>query len=173
MVFHWRLSDSKSPQVSRILLNILAVFNNALVWMVSTRPPTSKSSRIFHSWRVFDTSTNWRFFTGVNAQLLSTLLSILTGFGGAVVCMVSFHFLVLFQKLILYTVSPSPFFFSFSLRGGGGVSKYLTNFRLSFIFTFWFAGTSKSTRWLFFFLIKTMSGHLTGTGLCISISKSQ
>ena len=47
MVFHWSLSDWKSPQVSRTLLSILAVFNNAVVWMVSTRPPTSKSSRPF------------------------------------------------------------------------------------------------------------------------------
>ena len=45
MVFHWSLSDTRSPQVSRYLLSILAVFNNAVVWMVSTRPPTSKSSR--------------------------------------------------------------------------------------------------------------------------------
>ena len=43
MVFHWSLSDSKSPQVSKTLLSILAVLNNAVVWMVSTRPPTSKS----------------------------------------------------------------------------------------------------------------------------------
>ena len=35
MVFHWRLGDSKSPQVSRTLLSILAVFNNAVVWRVS------------------------------------------------------------------------------------------------------------------------------------------
>ena len=49
MVFHWRLSDSKCPQVSRTLLRILAVFNNAVVWMVSTRPPTSKSSRPFNN----------------------------------------------------------------------------------------------------------------------------
>ena len=48
MVFHWSLSDSKSPQVSRTLLSILAVFNNAVVWMVSTHPPTSKSSRPFN-----------------------------------------------------------------------------------------------------------------------------
>ena len=47
MVFHWSLSDSESPQVSRILLNILAVLNNAVLWMVSTRPPTSKSSSPF------------------------------------------------------------------------------------------------------------------------------
>ena len=49
MVFHWRLSDSKSPQVSMTLLSILAVFNNAVVWMVSTRSPTSKSSRPFNN----------------------------------------------------------------------------------------------------------------------------
>ena len=47
MAFHWSLSDSKSPQVSRTLLSILAVLNNAVVWMVSTRPPTSKSSSPF------------------------------------------------------------------------------------------------------------------------------
>ena len=49
MVFHWRLSQSKSPQVSRTLLSILTVFNYAVVWMVSTRPPTSKSSRPFNN----------------------------------------------------------------------------------------------------------------------------
>ena len=49
MVFHLRLSDIKSPQVSRTLLSILAVFNNAVVWMFSTRPPTSKSSRPFNN----------------------------------------------------------------------------------------------------------------------------
>ena len=48
MVFHWKLSDSKSLHVSRTLLSILAVFINAVVWMVSTRPPTSKSSRLFN-----------------------------------------------------------------------------------------------------------------------------
>ena len=47
MAFHWRLSDSKSPQFSRTLLNILAVLNNAVVWTVSTRPSTSKSSSPF------------------------------------------------------------------------------------------------------------------------------
>ncbi len=49
MIFHGRLSDSKSPQVSRTPLIILALFNNAVVWMVSTRPPTSKSSRPFNN----------------------------------------------------------------------------------------------------------------------------
>ena len=45
MIFHWSLSDSKSPQVSRARLRILAVLSNAVVWIVSTRPPISKSSR--------------------------------------------------------------------------------------------------------------------------------
>ena len=49
MVFPWRLSDSKSLQVSRTLLSILAIFNNAVVRMVSTRPSTSKSSRLFNN----------------------------------------------------------------------------------------------------------------------------
>ena len=49
MVFHWSLSDSKSPQVSRTRLSILAVLSNAVVWTVSTRPPTSKSSRPFNN----------------------------------------------------------------------------------------------------------------------------
>ena len=44
MVFHWSLNDSKSPQVSGTLLSILAIFNNAVVWTVSTRPLISKSS---------------------------------------------------------------------------------------------------------------------------------
>ena len=49
MVFHWRLSDSKSPQVSRTLLSILAVFYNAVIWMVSTQLPTSESSSPFNN----------------------------------------------------------------------------------------------------------------------------
>ena len=47
MVFHWSLSNSESPQVSRTLLSILAVLNNAVVWMVSTRPSFSKYSSHF------------------------------------------------------------------------------------------------------------------------------
>ena len=49
MVFHGKLSDRKSPQVSRTLLSILAVLNNAVIWIVSTRLPTSKSSRPFNN----------------------------------------------------------------------------------------------------------------------------
>ena len=49
MVFHLSLSDNKSPQVSRTLLSILAVLNNAVVLMVSTLLPTSKSSSPFNN----------------------------------------------------------------------------------------------------------------------------
>ena len=49
MVFHWSLSDSQSFHVPRTRLRILAVLSNAVVWIVSTRPPTSKSSRLFNN----------------------------------------------------------------------------------------------------------------------------
>ena len=49
MVFQWSLSDSKSPQISRTRLRILAVLSNAVIWIVSVRPPTSKSSRPFNN----------------------------------------------------------------------------------------------------------------------------
>ena len=39
----------ESPQVSRTLLSILAVFNNAVFWMISTRLPSSMSSRPFNN----------------------------------------------------------------------------------------------------------------------------
>ena len=47
--FHWSFSVIKSPQVSRTLLSILVVLNNGVVWIVSPRPPTSKSSSPFIS----------------------------------------------------------------------------------------------------------------------------
>ena len=49
MVFLWSLSDSKSPQVSRTLLSILAVLNSFAVWMVPTHPTNSKSSTPFNN----------------------------------------------------------------------------------------------------------------------------
>ena len=49
MVFHWSLSDSKYPQVSRTRLRSLAVLSNTVIWIVSSRSPTSKSSRPFNN----------------------------------------------------------------------------------------------------------------------------
>ena len=45
MVSQRSLRDSKSPLVSRVLLSIQTDLNNAVVWMVSTRPLISKSFR--------------------------------------------------------------------------------------------------------------------------------
>ena len=47
MVLHWSLSDSKSLQVSRTPLSILADLNNTVVWIVSTHPVISKSFGAF------------------------------------------------------------------------------------------------------------------------------
>ena len=44
MVFHWSLSDSKFPQVSRTPHSILVDLNNVVVRTVSNRPVISKSS---------------------------------------------------------------------------------------------------------------------------------
>ena len=43
MVFHWCLRDGKPPQVPMTLLGILAYFNNAVIWTISTRSVSSKS----------------------------------------------------------------------------------------------------------------------------------
>ena len=53
----------KSPQVSRTLLSTLAVLNNVVVWMVSTRPPTSNSSSPFS--KPFVTVPNAPFTIGI------------------------------------------------------------------------------------------------------------
>ena len=109
--FYWSLSDSKSPQVSRTLLGILAVFCNVVVWMVSACPHISKFSSpfnnplvtvpkapitisiivtvMFHSF-----SISWWSFPGVwvthkSPQISRTLLNILAILNNAVVWMVS------------------------------------------------------------------------------------
>ena len=62
MVFHWSWSDSLSPQVSRTRLRILAVLCNLVVWIVSTRPPTSKSSRPFNNPLIIMPNWHNRYF---------------------------------------------------------------------------------------------------------------
>ena len=83
MVSHWSLSDSKSPQVSRTRLRILAVLSNAVVWIVSTRPPTSKSSMPFNNLLVIvpkapitiDTIVTFMFHSFFNSLARSSYLS--------------------------------------------------------------------------------------------------
>ena len=71
MVFHWSLSDSKTPQVSRTRLRILVVLSNAVIWIVSTRPPTSKSSRPFNNPLVIVPKAPITIGTIVTVMLLS------------------------------------------------------------------------------------------------------
>ena len=47
MVLHWSLSDSKSLQISKILLSILVDLNDAVDYMISTCPFISKASSRF------------------------------------------------------------------------------------------------------------------------------
>ena len=49
MVFNWSLSDSKSLQVSGTRLRILTVLRNSVIWIVSNRPPSTRSSRPFNN----------------------------------------------------------------------------------------------------------------------------
>ena len=53
MIFHWIPSDSKSPQISRTLLSIIADIKNALVWMVSIPPRIPSSPVSFLMGRLF------------------------------------------------------------------------------------------------------------------------
>ena len=73
MVFHSSLSDSKSPQVSRTLLSILADLNNAidaLILMGSTRPFISKSSNPFTS--SLGTVSSTPITVGITVSILGT-----------------------------------------------------------------------------------------------------
>ena len=83
MVFHWRLSDSKSPHIFRTHLRILTVLSNAVVWIVSTRLPTSKSSMPFNNPLVIvpkapitiDTIVTFTFHSFFNSLARSRYLS--------------------------------------------------------------------------------------------------
>ena len=95
MVFHWSLSDCKSPQFSRILLSISHNLN--LVWTVSVHPPISNPS--------IPLPSHWGYFRVYQLQLVSPSLS----------C--SIPFLVLWQGLSTYL---SFRFLWFSLGGSLG-----------------------------------------------------
>ena len=129
MVFHWSLSDSKSPQVSRTLLSILADLNNVVVWMVSTRPLISKPSSpfnnpsvtvpkapiiiginiafMFHSFFQFPSRSTLaddlrlEFVWQQVSSVSRTLLSILADLDNAVVWMVSTRPLISMSLLLL------------------------------------------------------------------------
>ena len=90
--FHWSVSDSNFPPVSRTLLSILADLNKAVLWMISIRPPISNSySTPFPS--------HWRPFQVRKLLLLSPFISYSTAFlvlWQSLSTCLSFHFLWFF-----------------------------------------------------------------------------
>ena len=121
MVFHWSLSDRKSPQVYRTRLRILAVLSNAVVWIVSTRPPISKSSRPFNNSLVtvpkapitIGTIVTFMFHSFFNSLARSRYLSFFSlftpGQQSRQFCRYSF-FCWFLQKPFVYIVSDIFFF---------------------------------------------------------------
>ncbi len=80
MVFHRSVSDSKSPQVSRTILRILAVLRNAVIWIVSTNP--NWYNRHFHVPQFFQFSSKvevliLRYILWSTGTAKSTILQIL------------------------------------------------------------------------------------------------
>ena len=104
------LSDSKSPQVSRTRLRILAVLSNAVVWIVSARPPISKSSRPFNNPLVIvpnapitiDTIVTFMFHSFFNFLVSSRYLSFFS---------LSFRFILWSAGTAKSTILPILFFF--------------------------------------------------------------
>ena len=72
---HWSLRDSKSPQVSKTLFNIMVDLNNAVVLRVSTCPLISKSSIHFTSPLTFIHSAPTTICITVNFMFHSFLFS--------------------------------------------------------------------------------------------------
>ena len=109
MVFHRRLSDSKSPQISRIHLSILAIFNNTVVWMVSTRPPTFKSSKPFNNSLVtvpkapitIGIIITFMFYSFFNSLARSKYLSLFSHSS-------SYHYYIIALSQILSTLQAIP-----------------------------------------------------------------
>ena len=75
MIFHWNLSDNKSPQISRTLLHIQANFSNALVWMVSVFCLISYSPSLFS--QPFGSLQNTPTTIGIINTHSSTVFSVL------------------------------------------------------------------------------------------------
>ena len=111
VVFLLRLSDSKSPQVSRTLLNILADLNNVVVWMVSARLSISISSSVLN--KILGTAPSAPIIIGV------TVTFMFHSYFSSVSCL-AFRFLrfspsdlIGRQNSLFDRFFPFPFFFSF------------------------------------------------------------
>ena len=171
MVLHWSLSDSKSPQVSRTRLSILAVLSNGVIWIVSTSPPTSKSSRplllLFYSFKFFSHQCSlmvfhWSLSDCKSPQVSRTRLSILADLSNAVIWIVSTspptskssrpfnNPLVIVPKapITIGTIVTFTFHIFFNSLAR---SRYLSFFSLSFRFILWSAKSTILQIFFFFF----------------------
>ena len=110
MVFHWSLSDSKSPQVSRTLLSILVVLNNVVVSMVSTRPPNSKNSSPFNSPLVI--VLNAPITIGIIVKFLFHIIINII-----IIIIIHLHLclILVFLLILLFLLLAVIFFFSFTI----------------------------------------------------------
>ena len=159
MIFHWSLSDSKFPQVSRTLLSILAVLSNVVIWIISTR--IIIIIIIIYSFRVF----HWSLSDSKCPQVSRPRLSILVVLNNAVVWMISSRLATSKSSRPinnpLFTVPKAPItigtiitimfhsFFNSLAR-----SRYLSFFSHSFSFILWSAETATSTiLQIFFFFV--------------------
>ena len=152
MVFPWSLSDSKSPQNSWTLLSILVVLNNAVVWMVSTCPPISKSSSPFSNPLV----------TVPNAPITIGII---------VTCM--FYSFFQFPSKVEVLIPLFTFFQFYSVVSRDSKVDYFAS-SLLFFFFFWIiikSGLLAGIRWSVFMLKSHRSLCVafsrTGAGLCI------
>ena len=155
MIFHWSLSDNKSPQVSRTRLRILAVLSKADVWIVSTRPPTSKSSRPFNNPLVIvpkapitvGTIVTFMFYRFFNCLARSRYLSFFS---------LSFRFILCSTGTVKWTILQILFFFVDFFPCQKTRHKVWSSGRIG-----WSVCMLKSYR----SLCESFSG--TGAGLCI------
>ena len=145
MVFHWRLSDSKSPQVSRTLLSILAVLNNAVVWMVSARLPTSMSPSPFSNPLV----------TVPNAPITIGII---------VTCMFNSFFQFSSKVEVLFTFFQ---FYSVVIREAKSIILHVLSFLLIIIKAGLLAGIRLSVCMLKSHRSLCVAFSRTGAGLCI------
>ena len=130
MIFYWSPRDSKSLKVFRNLLCILADLNNAVVWVVSTRPLISKSSSscINPLVTVSNVVFNLSLSDSKSLKVFRNLLCILADLNNAVVWVVSTrplmsNYFSAFSKSLrnvpfaLITLSFTVTIFSVLLRG--------------------------------------------------------
>ena len=123
MVFHWSLSASKSPQVSRTFLSILFNLNNVVVWMVSIHPlilnsfsPLSKTFGTVLKASITIGITVTLFFHSFLSCLFFTFLNFILKFAGtakSTVRQILFFFFFFFFKsslcLVFWSGLDDPF----------------------------------------------------------------